>query len=367
MTDLKLAIIGAGNAGVTLAANSKLAGAPDVRLYDLYTHELSLISDNDNCVELRGNIDITGRAQLDLVTSDADEVANDANFFVCDTPANAHADVVRTFAPFLEDGDVFLFHPGRTGAVLEAREILNEMNIKKSVILLEAQTLLYACRVRGSSATVYGVKDSVSVAGEDPTAAKKAIDQLGQFVGNGRWRVEESVLTTSLGNIGMLFHPAVTLFNLSRIQGPDKFMFYTDGASELVASFIHKMDLEKLAVGHAYGVKLDTVQEWLGNSYGAEGATVFDALHNNVVYHGLAAPSHLTSEDIRHLRYIVEDVPCGLVPFSELGRKANVKTPHIDAIILLASATLSCDFRAEGLTLERLGLAGKSVAEISAI
>lgn len=99
----------------------------------------------------------------------------------------------------------------------------------------------------------------------------------------------------------------------------------------------------------------------------AEGATVFEALQNNVVYHGLAAPRHLTSEDIRHLRDIVEDVPCGLIPFSELDRKANVKTPHIDAIILLASATLSCDFRAEGLTLKRLGLAGKSVAEISAV
>ena len=89
-----------------------------------------------------------------MVTTDVEEVARDANFFLGDTPAIAHANVVREFSPYLEDGDVFMFHPGRTSAVLEAREILTEMNIRKSVQLIEAQTLLYGCRVTDTSANV---------------------------------------------------------------------------------------------------------------------------------------------------------------------------------------------------------------------
>jgi opine dehydrogenase len=57
-------------------------------------------------------------------------------------------------------------------------------------------------------------------------------------------------------------------------------------------------------------------------------------------------------------------VPCGLVAISGLGRAAGVATPVIDGLIALTSAMLRRDFRSEGRTLERLGLAGKSVTEI---
>src|SRR5262252_7426954 len=64
-------------------------------------------------------------------------------------------------------------------------------------------------------------------------------------------------------------------------------------------------------------------------------------------------------------RYLQEDVGYGLVPMSELGRLAGVATPTIDALIRLAELALGIDYRAGGLTLERLGLAGKSPAELT--
>jgi opine dehydrogenase len=367
MNTVKIAVIGAGNAGVTLAAHAKLMGAPDVRIYDRHPHETKLISDNDSQVELCGNIATTGTVRLDLLTTDPAEVSDGANFFNCDTPASAHADVMRTFAPHLDDGDVMMFHPGRTGAVLEARQILNEMGIRKSVTLIESQTLLYACRLQGVSATVFGLKETVSVAGENPEDVQAAMDRLGQYVGQGIWKVESSLLSTSLANIGMLFHPSITLMNLARMQGPDPFMFYTDGASELVSELIHGLDMEKIAVGAAFGVELDDVPTWLRQAYGVEGSSVFESLQKNRVYHGLAAPSGMDSDSIKRLRYITEDVPCGLVPFSCLGEKAGVPTPKMDSVIAMAGTVVGLDFRASGRTLEHLGLAGSSVSEIAAL
>jgi opine dehydrogenase len=64
-------------------------------------------------------------------------------------------------------------------------------------------------------------------------------------------------------------------------------------------------------------------------------------------------------------RYIHEDVGYGLVPMAELGRLASVATPTIDALITLAGLALGIDYRADGLTLERLGLADKSPAELT--
>jgi opine dehydrogenase len=66
-------------------------------------------------------------------------------------------------------------------------------------------------------------------------------------------------------------------------------------------------------------------------------------------------------------KYVIEDVPCGLVAMSELGRAAGVATPVIDGLVTLTSAMLRRDFRAEGRNLGQLGLAGKGVSEIRSI
>ena len=364
---LKLAIIGAGNAGVTMAAHAKLAGAPKVSLYDRHDHELSIIADNNNQIKLEGKISPQGIATIDLLTTDPAELARDSNFYICDTPAFSHAAVVETFAPYLNDGDVFMFHPGRTGAVLEAREILKKLSISKKITLLESQTLLYACRINGATATAYGVKNTVSVAGEDTQLVHAAIDLLSQYIGSGSWSVEKSVLQTSLENIGMLFHPAITLTNLARLESAEPFYFYTEGASRAVANLILGLDLEKERVALAYGVKVDTVLQWMEKSYSHSASTIHKALADNPAYQAVKAPMNLSAKQIRNFRYLAEDVPYGLVPFSALGAKAGIQTPYMDSVIAMASQVALQDFRKSGRSLDCLGLADKTVEEIASI
>jgi hypothetical protein len=51
-------------------------------------------------------------------------------------------------------------------------------------------------------------------------------------------------------------------------------------------------------------------------------------------------------------------VPYGLVPLAELARFAGVATPAIDHLIHLCCVATGKDYRAHGLTLDRLGLTG---------
>ena len=55
---------------------------------------------------------------------------------------------------------------------------------------------------------------------------------------------------------------------------------------------------------------------------------------------------------------------CGIVPLASIGRMMGVETPIMDAYINIASVVCGRDFRAEGRTAERLGLAGKTLEEI---
>ena len=66
----------------------------------------------------------------------------------------------------------------------------------------------------------------------------------------------------------------------------------------------------------------------------------------------------------QHAFGIHEDVGYGLVPMAELGRLAGIATPTIDALVTLAGLAVGIDYRCDGLTLERLGLADKTPAEL---
>jgi len=61
-------------------------------------------------------------------------------------------------------------------------------------------------------------------------------------------------------------------------------------------------------------------------------------------------------------RFLNEDIPYGLVPLCELGRLAGVATPTMDHVIQLACVATGKDYRAQGLTLDRLGLGGRDAA-----
>jgi opine dehydrogenase len=169
---------------------------------------------------------------------------------------------------------------------------------------------------------------------------------------------------TSLDNIGMLFHPAPTLLNLGRMESQKPFDYYIDGFTPTVAALVEKLDAERLKVAEALGIKLPTVVEWVRNTYGVKGSNLYEALQNNEAYRGISAPVLADANAKKELRYVIEDVPSGLVPVSELGRKFGVATPAIDMVISLADTIFEADFRSSGRNLEQVGLADMDPDEI---
>jgi opine dehydrogenase len=92
----------------------------------------------------------------------------------------------------------------------------------------------------------------------------------------------------------------------------------------------------------------------------AEVGTAFAALQESAPNRWIKGPPTLDH------RYLHEDVGWGLVPWSELGKSRDVPTPLMDALIALGGGLTGRDYRAEGLTLERLGVAGLGPDELPA-
>lgn len=351
------AVLGAGNGGQAIAAYLALQGYR-VNLYNRTDSKLDPIK-KEGGIYLSGVFE--GFGKLNRVTSNIKRAIENVEVILVVTPAVAHKFLARELSNYLQDGQVIVLNPGRTGGALEFQNTLKNNGCKADVIISEAQTFIYASRVVGpAKAKIYGVKNKVAIAAFPSIRTREVVDIL--FPAFPQFSPVENVLKTSLDNIGAIFHPAPTLMNMARIEstGGD-FTYYQQGITPSVAKILEKIDQERMEVAYALEIEPTSANDWLRMAYGVRGKTLYELLQNNLQYHGIGAP-----DTINH-RYIFEDVPMSLVPIASLGEMLGVKTPTINIIVNLANVVLEQDFWKTGRNVETLGLEGLSVSEIKSL
>ncbi len=354
MNQLRFAVLGAGHGGMAMAGHLGFMGYP-VKMFNRSTSRLEPIRVAGG-IEMVGEIEGFGKVQL--VSSEMDEVVRNTDVIMIVVPANAHRYMARHVAPYLEDGQLIILNPGRTGGVFEFRQVLKELGVTKNVLIGEAQTLIYACRnTNPAQVKIFSIKNSVPIAtlpGNQTVELIKIIHPVfPQFVPG------DNVVKTGLDNIGAIFHPALMVLNAARIESTrGNFQFYFEGITKAVAAVLERLDQERVAVAAALGFKAMTAREWLYIAYDAHGKTLYDAIKNNIGYKGIFAPPTMDH------RYLWEDVPMSLVPIASLGDLLGVGTPAIKHLIHTAGLMSGCDYWNEGRTVEKMGLANLSHKEI---
>jgi len=350
---LRVGILGAGNGAQAMAGHLGMQGIP-VRLYSKFDDEIAALRQCGG-VSVEGVVE--GFGPIELATTDPASVVSWADILLVVVPATVHRFMAELCAPHLRDGQVVLLNPGRTGGALEFANVLQNLNVEASVSVAEAQTLIYACRLSGPArARILGIKRQVSVAAFPAAITSMVIQTIRSLY--PQFKPAANVLETSLHNIGAVFHPATVVLNASRIEAGEEFEFYWD-MTPAVARVLEAVDNERLAVAEAFGIQLDSAQQWLLKTYDdVVGDTLHECLLSNRAYAGIKAPRSL------QVRHILEDVPTGLVPIVSLGALAGVRTPACRAVVELCAVLLGREFWSEGRTLESLGLTGMTVEGI---
>jgi opine dehydrogenase len=336
-----------------MAGHLAVLGFP-VMLYSRDRHKLEEL-------ETAGGLELDGEIQGFVsgvkLTSSPEEAAAFSDVLMVVVPAFAHGEVARTLAPHLRDGHIVVLNPGRTLGAIEFEHTLRQHGCLAQVVVAETQSLLYACRiVAPGKVRVFSIKRRVPVAALPAWRTVNVVRRLRrafpQFV------TASHILETGLDNIGAIFHPTPTILNLARIEQGSSFDYYHDGISPAVARVLARMDEERLTVARELGMVARSAREWLADTYGASGIDLHEAIMNTKAYKGIKAPGEVNT------RYILEDVPTGLVPISSLGEMVDVPTPTMDAVIELASVITGQNFRASGRSLQNLGLDDLDVGEL---
>jgi opine dehydrogenase len=349
-----ITVIGAGNSGLATAAFLSINGH-SVRLWNRSYDTIKKLI-NTKLIHLKGIINRD--AKLDIVTNDIVEATRDTHLIMVTTPANSHESIADLLSKNLNPDVPIILNPGRTfGALAFGNTLLKNNSILP--IIAETQTIVFTCRkISENTSTILAMKDGVMIS----TLRKADIDPLMNSFPKclkNNFQPTDSMLSTSIGNVGMILHCTPVLLNAGWIECKTaSFKYYYSGITETVSEFLERLDEERVEVSKALHDPVESLVGWLKRSYDVEGDSLYECIHNVKSYATIDAPKTL-----QH-RYIYEDIPTGLVPLEALGLKIGLPMKYTTIIINLANMLLNTDFRKSGRNLNNLGLDTLPVNEL---
>lgn len=349
---IKWSIIGGGNGGQAAGGHLGIMGF-DVNLYDISSETVEAIN-------LQGGIEVcgavTGFGKIQKASLSLEEVICDTDIIMIVVPALAHKTIAQQLSPLLKDGQIVFLHPGATLGALEFRHILDMSGCKAEVIICESLSLLYACRlVRAGSVDIKGIKRELMVSSLPANKINIVMESLNTAFPT--MYPGKNVLETSLSNLNALMHPAPSLLNTSLIESVHDWKYYLDGITPSIGSFVVRMDKERLLLGELFGLKLDSVMDMYIKLYGVSGDTLTEMVRQNDAYKEISGQKRIDT------RYILEDIPMGLVPMVSLAKKFGVSCEMMDTVCKMSSFVLDSDLITSGRTAENLGIDSLTLEE----
>ena len=345
---------GGGNGAHTFAADLALRGYR-VRMYE----DSRFIGKLEQLQKTR-KIHITGciqgDAEIEMLTDDIAKAVEGAAYILVVTPSFAHEAVAQKLADVIKKEQTLLIYPGGFGALV-FKKILKD----KCPVIAQTNNLPYDTRLDGPASVFCSGKSPVSLALFPADADRGFLEDVMDI--SPYDKVYEDVLECDLSLVNPSVHSGPCLINLGAIEqqaSRGKFCMYehfTFGAAKIDKA----IDDERKAVGRAFGYELHPLEDFVEPK--GEQVT-WQEIYMKM--HGEPALTPITGPDSIWNRYLTEDCPNGLVPWSELGRLCGVPTPTMDAVISIYSLVHERAWRDIGIRPETLGLDGMNVEQIRA-
>ena len=352
----RVAVMGSGNGSQAMAADLTLKGHE----VSLYESEQFASSANAKYVFTNKEIRLEGRAgdgvaNIACVTSDIAEAVKGAEVIFLPLPAFSHDYYAEMLADVVEDGQVIVLTPGNLGSLVFKRAFADK-GVSADVVFCETATLNYDARILEPGHVYvydrnYEIKCGVLPASKSDEVYKILEKYYGEFIPC------EHVLACGLHSLNPCLHIPGCVMNAGRIErSKGNFYLYEEGITPTVARVMEVLDAERAAIVNALGYDLMTVAMELAE--GREPRTIWEEVNGCQTLEFIKGPTSLKN------RYFTEDIPYGLVAWSDLGNMLGVPTPLIDAFIEIGSVIIEQKPRETGRTLDKMGISGMSIDEL---
>ncbi|KAI3595324.1 hypothetical protein D8I24_7945 [Cupriavidus necator H850] len=360
---MKVAIVGAGNAGFAHAAKLSSAG----HRVSLLKTSFSMHDDSFDAAVAQGGIHVLDSsiggeryfAPVRVMSREPSKVLEpDTDVVLVTVQSRFHADVADLIAPYLRAGQLVIVAPGYMGsAIFKVRCKVDD------VIFAEGESLPFDARQMEPGSVNVLWKNARNALGFFPASAADKGLVIAKALLDTYSHQRANIVESALHNPNLILHTLGTLMSASRIEySKGDFWMYREAFTPSVLRLADSLDDEKNAVIAAYGGQPSHCLEEF--KFRNESDLTIDrqaVLEKYAREGGPKGPGNLQT------RYLTEDVPIGVGVLISLAEAAEIATPISRSVFHLASAMLGDRFEERARTLDKLGLGGKSLSEIRSV
>ena len=349
---MRIAVIGGGNGAYAAAADLTERGH-EVRLWRRDAQALA----GSKTLTLK-DVDGERRIELASVSPDLASALRGAELVFMPDPAFTQLDNARRIAPHLADGQVVFFAPGTFGSYIVANAVRESGN-RADVAYAETGTLPWLTRKHGPTTAAITARATRLPTGVYPSRhAPHALSVIRRAFAS----IEpvEDALSAALMNAGPIIHPPLILMNAGPLEYHERWDIHKEGTQPAIRRVTDALDAERIAARSALGYKAPHFP--LADHYRTDGD---EWMYGRRVHKKLTDSQdwreHITLTEHRYMR---EDVEHGLAFLVSVCEWARVPCPLARGLLALGSAVLGRDLRTSGRTLENLGLATLTPAQL---
>ena len=344
----RIAIMGAGPGGMAAAAALARRGYR-VALFNRSSGRLADAKHHGG-IEIEGDLG-EELVPLPVITTEPEAALRDAQLVLIAVPAYGQVALAEVAQPFLCPDSILLLLTGSCGSLEVALRLRQAgLDLDRGLLLGETMTLPQSARMTGPAKLRVKMPSRIRAAAFPGRRTVELIERVGDTL---ELLPRPNVLDPGLNNSNFLIHPTAMLFNYATVERADGYLsIMNEGMTPGVLRCVDAVDAEKMALCRALG--LDPIS--IDDLYREKGSGPH-------VYREKGEPFGL--RDRIWPRYIHEDVPYGTVLMSSLGRLIGVPTPVCDSINTMLSVVEQVNFWTIGRTVDKLGLAGLTVAQIN--
>lgn len=382
-----ITIIGAGNGAHALAADCKLGGASEVRMYEFtqFNNKVKGILKSKR-IRFEGleanskNFKRNGTTTIDMVTYDMKEAVHGADHILISVQAQGLENVFNELAPLLEDGQTVSIFPDNFGSLI-LRRIMREKGLKTDVVIAGFSSLVYGARLTEfnnmeTETDVVNItyrENEIRVDTLPSSDYDKYLSKAKEIPALDATELihAQTVLDVNLSLLNPVVHIPATLMNVGAIEnwgiipnlgGKDIYYdIYAYGASEGVGTMQYAYYQDLVSIAKAFGVSIGTINESalqsrmgpIGEMFYGEG---YQQPFNEPLDQSVWLPTPKGARFTLKSRYITEDIPVGCCGAISFAQAIHTDTPILTSMVHMANVIMHKDYFKEGFSLKTFGL-----------
>lgn len=337
MPPVEIAIVGAGAIGQALTVDLARRSFVVPVLVESAPDKVAALR-RAGRIELSGHM---GAASVPLPALDTDAAAAAAcRVVIVATTVDCHAEVARGLAPVLGNDHIVLLANGYADGSARFAAALRQAGCATEPAILELNSTPYlVCSPQPGQVHVTARKQWMELTSYRPEAARRHQRLVAELIPGVE--VGDNALASSLNNQNPIAHVPSYLMNAALARHSEPVAadatrggaFYLDDYSgDEVLRLRTAADAERMAVMQAlgFGDYVISRPDFARRCYGP---------------HSREAVAPRMGRTFAR-RFVTEDVPFGLVPIENFGRKLGVGTPVISSMVTLVGLLESQDWRA---------------------